>query len=238
MALFDMLDKLDDIVYEPIRVVCDYLREPIKAVDSHIEVKKERKKADIENSRKQLEVDIEIQKTDANIELDAKRRRLNAEIDDMIAENELKRNTAIVEAIKQYQIDLSQAVNECIYQIGNMSLELRERANNLVIEKTKEYTELQDKSKADAKKELKEINEMFADNERVRIKMEDAVIDQMTNMITTANSFIKELSEDMKRLNTNIDTLITKGQDLVSGYLSPMTARLMTENYTGIEEKE
>lgn len=237
MALLDMFDKLDDIVYEPVRVVCDYLREPIKAVDAHIETRKEQKSADIENAKKQLEADIEIQKADANIELEAKRRRLNAEIDDMIAENELKRNTAIVEAIKQYQIDLSQAVNQCIYEIGNMSLELRERANNLVIEKTKEYTALQDKSKADAKRELKEIAEEFADNERVRIKMEDAVIDQMTNMITTANSFIKGLSEDMKRLNANIDILTTKGQDLVSGYLNPMTAKLMAENYTGIEQK-
>lgn len=237
MGLLDMFDKLDDIVYEPVHVVCQYLCEPVKAIDAHIEMRRERKSVDIENAKKQMEADIEIQKVDANIELEAKRRKINADIDDMIAEKELNKNTAIVEAMKQYQIDLSQAVNECIYQIGNMSLELRERANNLVIEKTKEYTALQDKSKTDAKRELKEIAEEFADNERVRIKMEDVVIDQMTNMITTANSFIKELSEDMKRLNANIDILTTKGQDLVSSYLSPMTAKFMAENYKGIEQK-
>ena len=69
----------------------------------------------------------------------------------MLAADELKRNNALVEAIKQYQLDLSQASQECVRQIGLMSLELREKANNLVIEKTKEYTALQDKSKADAK---------------------------------------------------------------------------------------
>lgn len=237
MGLLNMFDKLDDIVYEPIKVVCDYLRQPARAMEMHIEVKKEQKLANIENSNKQLEADIEMQKVDARVELQAKERRLNAEIDDLIAENELKRKTAVVEAIKQYQIDLSQAVNECIHEIGNMSLELRERANDMVIEKTKQYTELQDKSKAYAKKELKEIEEMFGDNERVRIKMEDAVIDQMTNMITTANSFIKELSEDMKRLNSNIDKLTEKGQEMVGEYLKPMTAKVMAQNYAGIEEK-
>ena len=78
---------------------------------------------------------------------------------------------------------------------------------------------------------------MFADNERVRIRMEDAVIDQMTNMITTANSFIKELSEDMKRLNGSIDELTQKGQDMISNYLSPMAAKMMKDNYNGIEQK-
>lgn len=237
MALLDMFDKLDDIVYEPVRVICDYLHAPIKAVDAHIETRKEQRFVDIEKARKQLEVDIENQKANANIELDAKRRRLNAEIDNMIAANELRRNNALVEAIKQYQLDLSQASEECVRQIGLMSLELRERANNLVIEKTKEYTALQDKSKADAKTELKEIEEMFAGNERVRMKMEDAVIDQMTNMITTANNFIKELSEDMKRLNGNIDELTKKGQEMVSGYLSPIAAKIVAENYNGIEQK-
>ena len=237
MKLLKMFDKLDDIIYEPVKVVADYLHEPIKAIDAHMEVKKEKQIAAIENEKKQLEADIEIQKGEANIELQVKQRKLNAEIDDMIAESELKRNTAIVEAIKQYQLDLGQAVNECVYQIGNMSLELRERANNLVIEKTKEYTALQEKSKADAKKELKEIEEMFADNERVKIKMEDAVIDQMRDMVTTAGSFIRELAEDMRRLNENIDELTKKGQDLISKYLSPMTAKIATENYTGIEQK-
>ena len=219
MGLLDMFDKLDDIIYEPVRVVGKYL-------STRIEVGKEREDAA-----------IEIKKRKDYIELNGMERRLNAEIDDMIAENELKRNTAVVEAIKQYQIDLSQAVNECVRQIGYMSLELRERANDLVIEKTKEYTALQDKSKADAKKELKEIEKDFADNERVRIKMEDAVIDQMTNMIATANKFITELSEDMKRLNENIDKLTEKGQDIISGYLSPMTTKMMTGNYMGIEQK-
>lgn len=226
MKLLDMLDKVDDIIYEPVKLVCDYLRKPMDMIDTNIEVKKEQKLVDIEYQRKEQDIELEV-----------KKRKLNAEIDEMIRESELKRSTAIVEAIKQYQIDLSQAVGECVNQIGNMSLELRERANNLVVEKTKEYTALQDKSKADAKRELKEIAEDFADNERVRIKMEDAVLDQMKNMIDTANSFIKELSEDMKRLNANIDLLTTKGQEMVFSYLSPMAAKLMAEDYTGIEGK-
>ncbi len=237
MALLDFLDKIDDIVYEPVRVVSDYLREPIKAIDAHIEMKKEQKRADIEDRSKQKEVNLEIQKADALVELEAKKRRLNAEIDNLIADDELRRNTAIVEAIKQYQIDLSQAVNECINQIGIMSIELREKANNLVIEKTNAYRELQTKSKTEAYNELKEINEMFSDNERVRIQLEDAVIEQMKNMIKTADAFIKELQEDMIRLNKNIDVLTANGQQLVGKYLDPITTKMVSDKYKGIEQK-
>lgn len=217
MGFFDMFDKLDDLLYEPVHVVCDYLREPIKVIDGHIENWKGK----------------------ADIELEAKRREINFEIDSMIADKELERKDAIVDALKQYQVDLSQACEECVRQIGLMSLELRKRANDLVIEKTKEYKALQDQSKADARKELMEIEEIFADNERVRIRMEDVIIDQMTNMITTANSFIKELSEDMKRLNGNIDELTKKGQEMVAGYLSPIAAKIIKDNYNenGIEQK-
>lgn len=64
-----------------------------------------------------------------------------------------------------------------------------------------------------------------------------AVIDQMTNMIATANSFIKELSEDMKRLNKNIDDTAKMGQEMISKILSPMSAKMLSGNYTGIEQK-
>lgn len=229
MGILGMFDKLDDLMYEPVKLVCDYLKAPKEAISARIETNKEQHLAEIEEEKLHAQVEAELQKADAYIELDAKKRRLHAEIDEMIANNELNRNKAIVDAIKQYQIDLSQAVQDCVEQIGNMTLELREKANNLVLEKTQAYTALQEKSKADAKKDLKEIEEMFADNERVRIRMEDAVIDQMTSMITTANSFIKELSEDIKRLNANIDTLVQKGQDIINSYLSPMAAKLMAD---------
>lgn len=219
MAILDMFDKLDDIVYEPIKYICDFLR-------SRDNLEAEQKKAD-----------IEIKMANSKIELEIKRRKLNTEIDNMIADNEFKRNKAIVEATKQYQIDLSQAVNECINQIGIMSLELRNKANNLVIEKTKEYTALQDKSKANAIKELKEIEEMFASNEKVKNKLEDAVIDQMTDMINTAKKFINELSDDIKRLNENIDELAKHGQDIVEKHLSPMATKKISEEYKKIEQK-
>ena len=30
MAFFDMFDKLDDIIYEPIKLITDWAREPLK----------------------------------------------------------------------------------------------------------------------------------------------------------------------------------------------------------------
>ncbi|MFG6393400.1 MAG: hypothetical protein K1W24_04330 [Lachnospiraceae bacterium] len=119
-----------------------------------------------------------------------------------------------------------------------MSIELREKANNLMLEKVKRYKELQEESKAEATKQLLEINKTFADNERVRIRMEDEVIDQMHNMIKTADKFINELSEDIKRLNSNIDDLTKNGQKMVQEYLKPIKAQMEEINYNKIEQKD
>ncbi len=35
--IFGMFDKVDDIVYEPIKLVCDALRQPLKKVEAHNE---------------------------------------------------------------------------------------------------------------------------------------------------------------------------------------------------------
>ena len=37
--IFGMFDRIDDIIYEPVRLVCDTLRQPLKQIDIHNEKK-------------------------------------------------------------------------------------------------------------------------------------------------------------------------------------------------------
>ena len=104
-----------------------------------------------------------------------------------------------------------------------MSLELREKANELVQQKTESYIEMQKKAETAAMERLKEIDVRFANNERVRIRMEDSVIDNMNAIIDHANELMKEIAADFKRLNQNTDDLMRMGMENTNRFLQPMS---------------
>lgn len=104
-----------------------------------------------------------------------------------------------------------------------MSLELREKAYELVQQKTESYIEMQKKAETAAMERLEEIDVRFANNERVRIRMEDSVIDNMNAIIDHANELMKEIAADFKRLNQNTDDLMRMGMENTNRFLQPMS---------------
>jgi len=252
MAILDMFDKLDDIIYKPVETVCDWIKEPLRASEHRREMKRQQmnieateranaaarahelnlsrqaaendaaqKRLDqelIEEERESIRADLE-----ARAKIDADIRRWNAEIDQMILEQEDARRDRLVECIKRYQIDLANATTDIVENIGMMSLELREKANELVQQKTESYIEMQKKAETAAMERLEEIDVRFANNERVRIRMEDSVIDNMNAIIDHANELMKEIAADFKRLNQNTDDLMRMGMENTNRFLQPMS---------------
>lgn len=159
-------------------------------------------------------------------EINAEIRRWNAEIDKMIMEEEDARRDKLVESIKRYQIDLANASRDIVDSILNMSLENREKANTMVLAKTRAYKALQDEAIDQTEIRLVEIGEKFSNNDRVRIMMEDRIINQMDSIVDMAGRFILELSEDIKRLNANTDEMIRVGMDNINAYLKPVSNTL------------
>lgn len=210
-----------------------------KAIELHNQqLELNQQKAIIDEKNKRLDIQLkkeELENRNAALkeeaEINAEIRKTNAEIDQMINEQEDARRDKLVESIKRYQIDLAKASCEIVNSIGVMSLELREKANNMVIEKTKVYKAMQEDAIEQSQNRLLEIDEKFANNERVRIMMEDRVINQMDSIVDMAGRFILELSEDIKRLNANTDELMKMGMDNVSSYLKPMADALKIGEY-------
>lgn len=229
MALLDMFDKLDDIVFEPVKAISDWIHEPLRRMEHKRDMQAEEHASDLRIQQMREEEALEEQRNRAAAELEADQRKWNAEIDAVIAEQEDARRDRLVEAIKHYQIELANATRDIVESIGLMSLELRRRANDLVLEKTREYTALQDKAKAQSMAELQEAREMFAetDPETYRILVSD-IMSERRSMIETAGKFIAELSADLKRLNQNSDLLMQKGMDAVMSALSPLNTALGT----------
>lgn len=261
-GILSMFEKLDDIVYKPVEALCNWINEPLKRSASKREAAAKQQTADIESKRsaqqhsqqmaasrqaadavaadKRLESELrreELKAQNAAIkeqgEIQAQIRKWNAEIDQMISEQEDARRDKLVESIKRYQIDLANASRDIVNSIGLMSLELREKANNMVIEKTKVYKAIQEDAIDQSQNRLLEIGEKFAGNERVRIIMEDRIINQMDSIVDMAGRFITELSEDIKRLNENSDYLMREGMKNVSTYLKPLANALNVDAKIG-----
>lgn len=227
MSIGDMFDKLDDIIYKPVEAVCNWIQEPLKLFEQKRQIKVLQNQADIEKQMKQNEAELSGMRERQTAELQADQRRWNAEIDAMIAEQEDARRDRLVDSIKKYQIDLASASRDIVNSIGLMSLELRSKANDLVLEKTQSYREIQDEAKKQSLKELQEVKETFfeTDQETYRILVND-IMNERRSIIDTAGKFIAELSEDLKRLNQNSDDLMRMGMETVTEYLKPMTRSL------------
>lgn len=256
MGLLDMFDKLDDIIYKPVEAVCEWTKEPLKKWDHKRNMEtqaqniaaEEREKAaaraheeamaqqaaDNEMAQKKLDQELTEQERasvtadlEARAKIDADVRRWNAEIDQLILQQEDERRDRLVECIKRYQIDLANAAKDIVNSIGLMSLELRAKANEMVLEKTKEYRALQDESKKQSMLELKEVKEMFFEDDPDTYKMMVSdIMQERRSAIELAGKFITELSEDMKRLNQNTDDLMHMGMENTNKYIGTMAGGL------------
>ncbi|MCM5247908.1 hypothetical protein MMS78_27775, partial [Escherichia coli] len=92
----------------------------------------------------------------------------------------MERTTA---AIARYKEQLTKLNIEVINSIGNMQLDLKERAQKFVYEKAVQYKRLQDEATEEAMNDLIRIEEKFGDNERAKDILIRAVDTKMGNVI-------------------------------------------------------
>ncbi len=227
MGILDMFDKLDDIIYEPIKLVTDWAREPLKGrehrrsieaqesktrTESEVRIKEAEHVASIEDQHKKVDAELEImRKTELQ--------RIFAEIEEMRKDKDFKRMKAVSEAIMQYQEHLTKLNVSAINAIGHMQLELREKAQNLVYDKTIKYKQLQDGAHSQAFEEIQRIEKDFSDNEAAKNILYKSVDTRLANIITTAQNFLIELNNDIAVLNKSINLLTERGQSFIEDHL-------------------
>jgi len=228
MSFFNIFDKLDDIIYEPIKLMTDWAREPLKGREHRRQIEREKQRvisesdlrmkealhsADITMRQKTLDADLEIKKkTEVH--------RVLAEIDELRKDRDFQRMKAVSDAIMQYQEHLTRLNVSAISAIGSMQLDLREKAQNLVYEKTIRYKELQDGAHSQAVEEVLRIEREFSGNEAAKAILYRSVDIRLANIISTAQNFLLELNNDIAVLNKSINLLTERGQTFIEEHLS------------------
>ncbi len=230
MALLDMFDKLDDIVYEPVKAICAWISEPLNRYDHKRKSQTLAQEAAIESAKREQEVELEIRKQEQMARLDAEQRRWNAEIDNFIAIQEINRNKRILDAIIEYRRSMIEDAKSIANSLSHMEMNLVAEAHTLVLKKTEEYKAFQDKAMKECDEQLEEISVKFANNERLKIKREDMVIDATADIIDAAKKFISELNEDIKRINDNNSKRTDTATKMADSTLEKMGATLAIES--------
>lgn len=190
MAILDMFDKLDDIIYKPIETICEWAKEPLRRSQA-------KREADERNQEANIEIEKERQRAIINADI----RRWDEEINDLICSNEIKRNKKILDTITEYRRSMIEDAQNIADNLSRMQMALVEEAHELVLLMTEKYKSLQDKAMKQCDEQLEEIQKRYSNNERVRIKREDQVLNQVDDIIKVATMFISQLNNDIKEIN-------------------------------------
>lgn len=225
-------------VSKPIEVLCDWASEPLKtrshertessqdsAHKRNIDTLTAQSRTEHEFKTKEMELKHQLRSQEKELEVDLEVRRVReiekavAEIQEWKKDKEFERMERTTAAIALYLEQLTKLNVETINAIGHMQLELKERAQQLVYDKTIQYKELQDTAIEEAMNDFLRIEEKFGDNERAKDILIKAVDTKMGNIITTSTRFLEELNRDIVNLNESIDRLTNQGQRFIENHL-------------------
>jgi hypothetical protein len=222
--LLNMFDKLDDIIYKPIELVTDWAKEPLRSFEHKRIQDAEEQKLIRDKDLLEKESEIKLKEKEKEFEFQIRKEteviKILTEIEEWKKDEEFRRNKDISEAIIKFQQDLQKINRDAINCMGNMQLELREKAQKLVYEKTVSYKDLQRLATQEAMEDFKKINEEFKDDEFVREILGESIRLRLSNIINTAHNFLLELNKDIGLLNSNIDLLTKSGQNFIQEHLS------------------
>lgn len=207
LGFLKMFDKLDDIVYEPVKVICDACRQPLKNMDAANERKKMETESRLQREVKEFEMNLDLKRRQGEMQLSAEERKLNAEIDQMIIDKDFERTMKKAEFMKNYQEDMIKLSSTISNALGKMSIELRDSAQNLVLEKTKQYVALQLEAKDRLKSDLKDLNDLFGDDEESKSMMRKISFEQAQIILESTRNFMNSMKQDIDNMTANIDEI-------------------------------
>ena len=140
-----MFDKIGDIVYEPVKLVCDAFRQPLKQIDNHNKKKNAEHAQKLEKQLKQFEADLEYDKKRREMELTIEQRKREEDINQMILDNDLARREKMVNLEMKYRQEMAAAAKKMADGMSKITEETRNRIMSLYAVKTIEYLDIQKK---------------------------------------------------------------------------------------------
>lgn len=218
--IFGMFDKIDDIVYEPLKLVCDTLRQPLKQIDVYNDKKKAEHAQDLQKQLEQFEVDLALEKQRRENQLSIEQRKAEEEINQMIMDNDLRRREEMVRLEMQYRKEMADAATQLAQIIANMEVDSRSKIIDLYREKEKDYLNLQFEYQTkmfDTVKNIKELLPNESGNEIIAAEIQT----QLKMIAERSTAFTTLMNKDLENIFGIIDGSMKEITGLASKYFQP-----------------
>lgn len=227
MNALTVVKGIGRILSNPLGILEEWAVEPLRRFEfERDQIAKDndlQRQIEVLTAQKRFETEMEIklsnQRVDLEIKMQTEISRINVQLQEWQKDEQFNRMIKVTEAVMTYQEKLTD-LNICaIRKIGNMDIELREKAQDLILRKTYQYKELQDRAQRDAEDEFERILTKFASNQRVLDIMVNAAESKLVSVIDNSVKFLEELNVDIQMMNKNIDRLTSEGQSFIKDQL-------------------
>lgn len=239
VKILGMFDKVDDIIYEPVKLVCDALRTPLKMLDARNERVNAEHAAELQKQLKQFEVDLDLDRQRREMELSMDQRRLEEEINQMILDKDMARRKDMIELEKNYKKEMADAAVQLARLIASIEVETRREIFALYNEKRQEYLDMQNKYKLQSIDTIKQLREAFPDGSGEAIVQEE-IKAMISSIVEQSTSFTKLMNEDMMHVLGCINNVVEGTSSLASRYFNPNISNqtaLQTNPSYALEQK-
>ncbi len=228
MGKLKLISQIFKDLGSPVDILEDWAREPLKRWENDRQQRNKdadverniRQQTGVENVKSEIRQKEAEQKANLKIRMATEINRINAETEQWTKDKDFALQKDVTEAVIRYKERLTEIQVGMVEAIGSMSIELREKAQNLILEKTTQYKAIQDKAQVDAENEFSRIIDKFSNNELIMNIMIDASQKKLASVIDSTSSFLAGLNEDIKSMNANIDAITRKGQEFIDNNLS------------------
>lgn len=215
--------KVFKVCTGPLGILEDWAAEPLKRWENEREQANRdrdveraiRQQTGVESVKSDLRIKEASHQADLEIKMQTEIARINAETEQWTKDQEFQRMKNVAEAVTHYRERLTELQLNTIRAIGNMDIELRAKAQDLILSKTREYKALQDQAEKDAETEFERITEKFSGNERIMDIMITNASKKLASVIDGTSQFLLGLNEDIQKMNHNIDIITQSGQAFI-----------------------
>lgn len=223
MGILSCVGKVFKVITGPLGVLEDWAKEPLKRWENEREQSNRdrevertiRQQTGVETVKHQLKKEEAEYNASLQIRMQTEIVRINSETDQWVKDQEFQRMKDVAEAVARYRERLAQLQYGIIKAIGDMQIDLREKAQDLILAKTREYKALQDQAQKDAEAEFERILVKFSSDERIMDIMITSAQKKLASVIDSTSQFLLGLNEDILNMNRNIDAITQKGQDFI-----------------------
>lgn len=244
VKIFGMFDKIDDIIYEPIHLMCETLSQPLKGMQANREIKAKEKEAKLEvelaQKAKEFEQDLMIRQRKLEMEQTKEEKEMEEGIRQLIVKNDLATQEEMARLEVKFRQDMAEAAVKIASIVQNIAVESREKILALYKEKETSYLEMQKIYKKDMIESLNDLRAVFPDGSGDDIVREE-MSRQLIELLTRTSDFCNLLNKDMEKVLGIIDNQTNLLDNITSKYFmpnqqTPVLNGITTQNQNILEE--